>query len=321
MPAHQQRNSATTHTRRAGTIATRAGARLAGAMNRVLRLRGEAVQTSHVRVAVRAAISSASAFDLRVDNAVVLQDSDKLTLRLLPCDIVARVAHVGQEVARFEVELAQRLAAIGSPAVALDPRVEPRVYVRDGFTITLWTYHEPVPTRKAASAEYADALERLHARMRQIDMAAPHFTDRVAQAQSLVEDRSRTPELPDADRELLRYTLRSMSRKIQDRSVPEQLLHGEPHPGNVLRTKEGLLFIDLETCCRGPVEFDIAHAPEEVGGHYPDTDRELLRQCRVLMLAMITTWRWNRDDQLPNGRRLAREWLSELRAVMKDDAC
>ncbi len=278
------------------------------------------MQTSHVRTAVRAAISTASAFDLMVDDAVVLQDSDKLTLRLLPCDIVARVAHGGQEVAEFEVELAQRLAATGNPAVALEPRVEPSVYVRDGFAVTLWTYHEPVPAGEAAPAEYADALARLHAGMRQIDMATPHFTDRVAQAQSLVADRSRTPDLPDADRELLSSTLRNMSREIQDRGAPEQLLHGEPHPGNVLSTKEGLLFIDLETCCRGPVEFDIAHAPEEVGGQYPGTDRELLRQCRVLVLAMITTWRWNRDDQLPNGRRLAREWLGDLRAMMEDAA-
>jgi Ser/Thr protein kinase RdoA (MazF antagonist) len=278
------------------------------------------VLTSHVRTAVRAAILSASAFDLRADDAVVLQDSNKLTLRLLPCDIVARVAHVGQEVATFEVELAQRLAATGSPAVALEPRVEPRTYVRDGFVVTLWTYHEPVPGRVTAPAEYADALARLHAGMRQIDMATPHFTDRVAQAQSLVADRSRTPELPDADREFLGYSLRHLSREIQDRGAPEQLLHGEPHPGNVLSTKEGLVFIDLETCCRGPVEFDIAHAPDEVSGHYPDTDRELLRLCRVLKLAMITTWRWDRDDQFPNGRRLAQEWLSELRAAMEDDA-
>jgi aminoglycoside phosphotransferase (APT) family kinase protein len=278
------------------------------------------VLTSHVRTAVRAALLSASAFDLRADDAVVLQDSNKLTLRLLPCDIVARVAHVGQDVATFEVELAQRLAATGSPAVALEPRVEPRVYVRDGFAVTLWTYHEPVPTGEAAPAEYADALARLHAGMRQIDMATPHFTDRVAQAQSLVADRSRTPELLDADRAFLSSTLRNLIREIQDRGAPEQLLHGEPHPGNMLSTTEGLLFIDLETCCRGPVEFDIAHAPEEVGGQYPDTDRELLRQCRVLVLAMITTWRWDRDDQFPNGRRLAQEWLSELRAAMEDDA-
>jgi Ser/Thr protein kinase RdoA (MazF antagonist) len=256
---------------------------------------------------------------LRADDAVVLQDSNKVTVRLLPCDIVARVAQVGHEVAEFEVELAQRLAATRSPLVALEPRVEPRVYVRDGFTVTLWTYHETVSTQEATPAEYADALKRLHAGMRQIDMATPHFTDRVAQAQSLVADRSRTPELPNAERELLGSTLRHLSRGIQDRGAPEQLLHGEPHPGNVLSTKEGLLFIDLETCCRGPVEFDIAHAPEEVGGHYPDTDQELLRQCRMLKLAMITAWRWDRDDHFPNGRRLAREWLGELRAMLDED--
>ena len=27
---------------------------------------------------------------------------------------------------------------------------------------------------------------------------------------------------------------------------------------------------------------------------------------------MIATWRWDRDDQLPNGRQLATEWLSQL---------
>ncbi len=26
--------------------------------------------------------------------------------------------------------------------------------------------------------------------------------------------------------------------------------------------------MDLATCCRGPVEFDLAHAPEEVAEHY-----------------------------------------------------
>jgi thiamine kinase-like enzyme len=96
----------------------------------------------------------------------------------------------------------------------------------------------------------------------------------------------------------------------------EQLLHGEPHPGNVLATKNGLMFIDFETCCRGPVEFDLAHAPEEVSEHYPGVDQDLLRECRILVLAMIATWRWDRGDQLPHGRQLGTEWLSQLRAAL-----
>ena len=153
--------------------------------------------------------------------------------------------------------------------------------------------------------------------MRQVDMATPHLTDLVTEAQGLVESRDHTPDLPDADRELLSNTLRSLRQRIADRGAPEQLLHGEPHPGNVLRTKKGLLLADLETCCRGPVEFDIAHVPDEVSEHYPDADQELLRECRILMLAMVAAWRWDRDDQFPDGRRAAGELLSEIRAALQ----
>ena len=121
---------------------------------------------------------------------------------------------------------------------------------------------------------------------------------------------------PDADRELLGDTLRSLRRVIGEHGGAGQLLHGEPHPGNVLTTKNGLLFIDLETCCRGPVEFDLAHAPEEVSEHYPGVNQDLLRECRILVLAMIATWRWDRGDQLPNGRQLGTEWLSQIRAAL-----
>jgi hypothetical protein len=53
--------------------------------------------------------------------------------------------------------------------------------------------------------------------------------------------RDHTPALADADRELLGNTLRSLRRAIGERGGAEQLLHGEPHPGNVLTTKNGLL--------------------------------------------------------------------------------
>ncbi|MCB0110344.1 MAG: aminoglycoside phosphotransferase family protein, partial [Caldilineaceae bacterium] len=170
-----------------------------------------------------------------------------------------------------------------------------------------------------APAEYAQALKRLHDGMRQINVPAPHFTDRVAEAQRLVDNPMYTPELPDAERELLSNTLQRMLRTIIARSAGEQLLHGEPHPGNLLRTRDGLLFIDWETCCRGPVEFDIVHAPEAVRAHYPNADQELLRQCHILMLAMIITWRWERNDQLPNGRQLGKEWLHQMRKALERD--
>ena len=274
------------------------------------------MRTSELLRAKAAAMSIAAVLGLAVDDTLVLHDSNKLTLRLLPCDVLARVAPVEHGVAQFEIELARLLAESGSPVAALEARVEPRVYERDGFTVTLWTYYEPAGPPEPSPAGYASALERLHAGLRKLDVPAPHFTDRVEQAQQLVASRDRTPALADADRELLGDTLRNLRRAIGDRNAAEQLLHGEPHPGNLLSTENGLLFIDLETCCRGPVEFDLAHAPEEVAEHYQDVDQDLLRDCRTLVLAMIATWRWDRDDQLPNGRQLGTEWLSQIRTAL-----
>ncbi len=273
------------------------------------------MQESALTRAVAAATSTAAARDLTVDNTMVLQNSTRLMLRLMPCDVVVRVAPIALlNSAEFEVVLAQGLAETGSPVAQLDPRFEPRVHVRDDFAMNMWTYYETVPPHPIPPADYALALEGLHAGMRQIDLPTPHFTDRTAEAQRLVSRRDNTPSLADSDREFLSNRLRSLSQAIGDRGVAEQPLHGEPHPGNLLSTKHGPLFIDLETCCRGPVEFDLAHVPEDVSGHYPDVDRELLIDCRGLVLAMVASWRWDRGDDYPDGLRVGRELLSALRS-------
>ena len=138
--------------------------------------------------------------------------------------------------------------------------------------------------------------------------------DRVAEAEHLIGSRDRSPGLQEADRSLLRDTFTTVTRAIVERRPGEQLLHGEPHPGNVLNTEIGPLFVDLETCCRGPIEFDLAHAPEEVGRHYQHVDHVLLQHCRLLVLAMITAWRMDPADQFPNGKQAASDLLAALRA-------
>ena len=77
-----------------------------------------------------------------MEDVVVVQNSNTLSLRLLPCDVFARTAVVGQEVAAFEVLVAQSLGAVSAPIASLDPRVEARVYERDDFAVTYWTYYD-----------------------------------------------------------------------------------------------------------------------------------------------------------------------------------
>jgi aminoglycoside phosphotransferase (APT) family kinase protein len=293
------------------------------------RISRRAVEPSEVGRAVDAAAATANALGLHVGDAAVLHNSDRIAVRLIPCDVLARVARSSwQEAQEFEAEVARRLAETDSPMGELDPRVEPGVYLRDGFAITLWTYYEPVVAdrRDAAAheqlgwssdlapADYAYALVRFHASLRQIDLAAPHITVRIAGWTEGV--RNRCPELPDHDRELVSDTLKHGSALISGWGAGEQLLHGEPHPGNVLNTRKGPLFIDLGTCQRGPVEYDLAYVPEEVAEHYPGANQDLVNQFRILMWAGVAMMRWNRDDQYPNRDYWRIETLNQLRAAL-----
>ena len=273
------------------------------------------MQAAEVRRAVVAAMSTASALDLAVDDAVVLNDSNRLVVHLTPCDIVARVTpmtHLAHASAEREVELVKWLAQTDSPVAALEARVEPRVFERDGFKITMWTYFEPV-RRMLPPAEYAQALGRLHVGLRQIDVPVPHFMDRVAAVQHDVASRDVTPDLAETDRALLANTLGDLRQSIVNRRAVEQLLHGEPHPWNVLHTQDGPLFMDFENTARGPVEYDLGWVPKEVSERYPDTDQDLVDECRGLVLAMVAMYRWHRGDQHPSGRQSGVAFLKVLR--------
>jgi Phosphotransferase enzyme family len=271
------------------------------------------MQASDVVRAVAAASELASELGLPVADATTLHNSNKLALRLLPCDVFARVAYAGVEQLQTELEIGRRLAEVAAPVASLERRVEPRVYERHGFAVTFWTYHQEKPA-EVSPADYAKALERLHAGMARVEAIVPHFSERVAEAQELVASPSRTPGLENADRKLLASTLQTQRRAIGERSAAEQLLHGEPHARNMVNAEAGPLFVDLETCCRGPVEFDLAHVPEAVSAWYAGADQDLLRTCRRLILAMVAAWRWDKDDQFPNRERAGQELLGALRA-------
>ncbi|MFD6192995.1 phosphotransferase family protein [Streptomyces sp. NPDC060275] len=274
------------------------------------------MEPAELRRAVEAGRTAASEQGLQADDVVVVHNSDRVVLRLLPCDVLARVAPSGHlPDSAFEVEVARRLTEAGAPVAELDPRTDPRVQVRDTFAISLWTYYAPVGP-EIAPADYADALMRQHAALRRIDVDAPHFTDRVATALGSVDDPERSPELSDSDRGFLHDTLGGLSAEIGSDRARDQLLHGEPHPGNLLNTRRGPLFVDLATCCRGPVEFDLAHGPEEVAEHYAGADHTLTLRCRALNWALFSAWRWRRDDQMPDRDHWRAEGLDRVRAAL-----
>ncbi len=93
--------------------------------------------------AVAAAASLVRDSGLSVDHVVIVQNSNKLAVRILPCDLLARVAVVGgYQTANLEIAVAESLAAQAAPVARIDGRVERLVHERDGFVVTFWSYYE-----------------------------------------------------------------------------------------------------------------------------------------------------------------------------------
>lgn len=276
------------------------------------------MEGDEARRAVAAAIEVARSSDLPVEDALVLNDSNRLVVHLVPCDVVARIVPAGYTVfdgavgPHREVQVVHQLAAAGAPVAALAPGVGSEVFVRDGFEIELLTHHHVLPARLLPPGDYADALQRLHGAMRQLDVEAPHFTTRVADVERWVADGEATPELPDADRTLLLDTLRRLQRSVHERRAPEQLLHGEPHPWNVLDTEGGARFVDFENCVRGPVEWDLGWVPVAVSERYRRADRGLVGDCRGLVLTIVAAHCWRPVDERP-GRASRAAFMDAVR--------
>jgi hypothetical protein len=83
------------------------------------------MNSSDITRAVEAARAVASTAGLRVDDAAVLHNSNRIAVHLLPCDVLARVAPAARTNAAFEVEVARQLADVGSPVGTLDPAWRP----------------------------------------------------------------------------------------------------------------------------------------------------------------------------------------------------
>jgi hypothetical protein len=273
------------------------------------------VERTDAERAVAAAAATANSLGLAADDdrSEVLSDSNRMVVRLLPCDVVARVAskdHFAD--ADQELVVAHHLAATRAPIASPDPRTEPRVHERDGFEITFWEHLQPTSGSPTPTA-YAEALVRLHAGLRRVDVpSSSRFSDRLAAVVRAAADQDATPDLADGDRDLLVGRLHQLARAVEAHAVPEQLLHGEPHQGNVVLTAAGPRFVDFENATRGPVEYDLAWVPDDVARRYPGVDHALVDQCRGLVHAIIATHRWTAGDEHPSGRASGVAFLAAL---------
>ncbi len=157
--------------------------------------------------------------------------------------------------------------------------------------VTLWERLEPVDAQ-AADRSMSHSLAALHAALARIRTKLPSFRAELMRARTALDDDTFMAALAPADRSFLRAVYDAGLADLDGVDLDRQRLHGEPHDGNRVLTAQGVRWIDFESCCVGPLEWDLAFQSAEVTATFSDVDRDLLRRLRRLNSARVATWCW-----------------------------
>jgi molybdopterin-guanine dinucleotide biosynthesis protein A len=266
--------------------------------------------------ALETATAIGRAQGLEVSEARILQDWNDTVIHLAPAPVVARVGTSrldrdrGEALAR-ELAVAAHAVARGAPVVSPTTLAPPGPHRARDLVVSLWGYVEELPGEPTAD-EAGTALRALHEALADYSGPLPLLDERLATAQALADDAAALPALGAADRALLAAALRRFRAAALVRA-PRRVLHGGPHAANLLRTPDGLRWIDFDTACRGPLEWDLAHLREESLAHFPEADRELLTRMRQLLSAVVAVWCWHQAERAPEVAEAAEFHLERVR--------
>ena len=192
---------------------------------------------------------------LDADDAVLLRFGENAIYRLPGCSAVGRVGR-SVSAARKEVNVARWLAGHGYPAGRVLPDIEQPVIIED-TPVTFWEYIED-NGEAVSSAEFGKILHDLHALPHPSDFTLPDFAP-MPKVEKRLEELS--GQLPDADLQFLRHRYEKVSADFEEIEfvLPPGPIHGDAHPGNIMRPTGGpLTLIDFEDFAFGPREWDAA---------------------------------------------------------------
>ncbi|MGH9047002.1 MAG: aminoglycoside phosphotransferase family protein [Acidimicrobiales bacterium] len=247
-----------------------------------------------------------------MDDSVVLQETNHVVVWLRPAPVVAKVAvrHRKDEDLYREHALATELAALGAEVAV--PFADPTVHAPTGLLVTLWEHLGQRTTAPVGSEELAASIRRLHECLAVTTVPLPSYARDLLLAQVALTDFSRTGTLEENDRSLLLAVFEDGLGRLDDHQVNERRLHGEPHEGNRIVTSAGVQWLDFESSCVGPIEWDLAFVPVEVARCYRGIDGDLLALLRRLNSARVATW-CAAAARFPIMREYGEIHLSQLR--------
>ena len=223
---------------------------------------------SYADAPIAAAVSVAARHGVRVTDPVVLKDSYSLRVHLRPAPIVARIPTVTMlgrprpaEALAREVAVVSFLAGKGAPVVPVSDLLPPGPFEQDGYAVSFWTYVEHDGDLRLSPVDVGRALAELHGVLREYPGELPCLGPALDETAVLLDRLGSSPGADPsgrADLSGLSEDLELLAAELRGRPGDVQALHGDAPPGNVLAAKDGLVWIDFEETCSGPVGWDLA---------------------------------------------------------------
>jgi hypothetical protein len=272
--------------------------------------------------ACEAALAVSSRLGINAERAGILEDWNYTIVRLVPTPIVAKVQTSHFRDARLEsldreVRVAAHLAQRGAPVVPPAPDVPLRPHRWRELKLTLWRYVEPVSGATPSPAETAAALKVVHEALNDFEEPLPSFMTELTDARMLLQP-DRSPALEPADRRFLAGVATELQAALATLEGEWRALHGSPHQANWLPSADGLLLLDFETACRGPLEWDLAALADEALALFFDVDRDLILTMRRMRSVCVAAKCWVAPERAPEVREAAHVHLKLLRGEEPD---
>ncbi len=267
--------------------------------------------------AVEAAVGVAAAYGIAATDPLVLSASNNVVVHLAPAPLVAKVAaewkpEASRRRLARELDVAGHATARGAPVVApsVDPPAGP--HHLGGFELTFWEYVEQAP-RKVGADELAEAVRAFHRAIDDYPDELPSFEAAIDGARALLADDRRLPLLSARDRALLRRADARLTEKLSSLSWRTRALHGQPHEGNSRATEKGVILLDLEDACLGPVEWDLAYLPDASVEAFDNVRADLLSVLRQTVSFCVAAWCWADPGRAPDVAEAAHVHVRLLR--------
>jgi hypothetical protein len=250
------------------------------------------------------------------DRMRVLRDSSHVTVAVGEDWVVRAREDQGETLERMEREigvsrfLAERWALVTRPAES----PLPGPHQIDGWLLGYWKKEEEIPEdhEKRDVQEVVAALCHCHRLMGEYVGPLPDFREESLLCVKTLQMELANGPLPARDFAFLQQVFVTLWRQLDTFSYQSRPLHGDCHPGNVMKTARGYLWTDWESACRGPIEWDVSSLPKEAEIYF-SVDRKLCRLLRSLRSWCVAIWCWAAYDRLEEKRAAADFHLAELR--------